>query len=95
MQKKVSRRSLLKVAGSGGAGLALVGMTPQPAAAAISDVQAVVDFTNTTLDRLTIRAQLDGITKTTDPADLLITVAVKNVKTLEEESWVGNPTSLR
>jgi hypothetical protein len=95
MNELLSRRAVMKVAGASAAGLALGSMWVAPASAAIVNVRSVLDFTNTTLDHLTIKADLDGITKSIDPNDFEITVNVKNLKTAEEEIWVGHPTIVR
>jgi hypothetical protein len=95
MNELLSRRALMKVAGASAAGLALGTIWAVPASAAIVNVRSVLDFNNTTLDHLTIKADLDGITKSTDPNDFEITVNVKNIKTAEEEIWVGHPTIVR
>jgi hypothetical protein len=95
MNELRSRRAVMKVVGASAAGLALGTIWAVPASAAIFNVRSVLDFTNTTLDHLTIKADLDGITKSADPNDFEITVNVKNLKTAEEEIWVGHPTIVR
>jgi hypothetical protein len=95
MNELLSRRAVMKVAGASAAGLALGSIWVAPASAAIANVRSVIDFTNTTLDHLTIKADLDGITPSTDPNDFEITVHVKNIKTLEEQVFVGPPTVVK
>jgi len=90
-----SRRSFLKLAGVVSAvGLAVDLADPPKAEAALVATQAVIDFRKGD-DSVIIRADLDGITPTTNPADLQIEIIVSNLQTGEILSWRGPPTAIR
>jgi hypothetical protein len=98
MSALLTRGSFIKTAVASAVGLALGLVKWQPAKAASFDattVSAVVDFTNSSLDRFTFKGKFNGVSSPPDPNNLKITLALENVTTGEVATWQGVPTQVR